>query len=467
MSTTFSPKRARVLDPNQPVRSLSIAFWLWKAIVLVVIISCPGLGYDTSSSLLPYQGNGSVDVISAETKHASLSLPLKFVRWDSIYFAHIGQIGYVFEQEWAFSYAYCHLVSTLSSFLFRSNDSSGAVGFAVAGVALSHLAHYLSVLALYRLSVNVFGHASERTRLVSFLSAALHIVCPAGAFLSAPYMEPLFSFLNTTGFYIYSSSQVDLSKGNSSLSHAKLLLSGCFFALATAIRSNGVLSGILFAYDALRLSFGIVTRRSVWTASVRLCFVIISGCVVALGLIIPQYLAYRTYCMNEAISRPWCQSLVPSIYGWVQGHYWGVGFLRYWTVSNIPLFLLALPMLVILFLSSFWAVSADIPFPTFSSSCKVASALSAGPAAPLLTQLSIAQFILTAMALTSYHVQIINRISSGYPLWYWYLASQIFGASERNLPVLKYSSPFMVIVQAMVIYALVQAVLFGSFLPPA
>ncbi|KAL4942495.1 hypothetical protein BDV06DRAFT_191915 [Aspergillus oleicola] len=450
------------LDPNQPVRSLSIAFWVWKTIVFVAIIGCPGLGYDTSSSLLPFQGNSSVDVI-AENNHASLSIPLKFVRWDSIYFAHIAQIGYVFEQEWAFSYVYGYIVNTLSSLFSLSNDSSGVDGFAVAAVAHSHVAHYLSVLALYRLSINVFGHDTERRRLASFLSAALHIICPAGAFLSAPYGEPLFSFLNITGFYIYSSSKVDLTTGRRTLSHVKLLLSGCFFAVATAIRSNGVLSGILLAYDALQQIYSIITRQSFWAASVRLCFVVLSGCTVALGLVVPQYLAYATYCMNEGTSRPWCQSLVPSIYGWVQSHYWGVGFLRYWTVSNIPLFLLALPMLAILFLSSFWAVGADVSFSSSKSSTKADLALAAGPAASLLTQLAIAQFVLTAMALTSYHVQIINRISSGYPLWYWYLTNMALGSS----PKFKYSSPFLVIVQAMVIYALVQGVLFGSFLPPA
>ncbi|KAL4960444.1 DUF409 domain protein [Aspergillus stella-maris] len=473
MSTASSSKQTasrlpRLLDPHQPVKSLSIAFWLWKAVVFVAVIGCPGLGYDTSSSLLPFQGNSSTDVISpAENGHSSISIPLKFVRWDSIYFAHIAQIGYVFEQEWAFSYAYGYIVNTLASFSSFSNNSSGVDGFAVAAVALSHVAHYLSVLALYRLTINVFGHDTERRRLASFLSAALHIICPAGTFLSAPYGESLFSFLNITGYYIYSSSKVDLTTRKQPLSHVKLLLSACFFAVATAIRSNGVLSGILLAYDALQQAYGIVTRRSFGAASLRLCVVVLSGCTVALGLVVPQYLAYTTYCMNENISRPWCQSLIPSIYGWVQSHYWGVGFLRYWTVSNIPLFLLALPMMGVLFLSSFWAVGADISFSSSQPTTKTSPALAAGPAASLLTRLAIAQFVLTAMALTSYHVQIINRISSGYPLWYWYLTSLALGSSDRSLARLKLSSPFMVLVQTMVIYALVQSVLFGSFLPPA
>lgn len=143
----------------------------------------------------------------------------------------------------------------------------------------------------------------------------------------------------------------------------------------------------------------------------------------------------------------------------------GVGFLRYWTFSNLPLFLLGAPMLAILFLSCFWAIGADA---SSVVSPKAGLSLTRGSASPLLTNLAIAQFFLTAMALTSYHVQIINRISSGYPLWYWYLACQALGLSDHSIPLgPKRKIPFLAIVQVMVIYALVQGVLFGSFLPPA
>ncbi|KAL4752929.1 hypothetical protein BDW72DRAFT_169952 [Aspergillus terricola var. indicus] len=453
-----------VLDLSRPVISLSVAFWIWKAILFVAIISSPGLGYDTSSSLLPLLANGSVEA-APDNKNLSLPIPLKFVRWDSIYFVHIGQTGYVFEQEWAFSSTYGYLVNFLSSFLFPSYDSNGAAEFAITAVVLSHVAHYFSVLTLYQLSLNVFGCETERKRLFCFLSAALHIISPAGAFLSAPYGEPLFSFLNIAGLYSYSSSLVDLAKRKQLRSNVKLLISACFFAVATAVRSNGILSGILLAYDALNLAYEIIARRSP-RAAVRLCFVIISGCTVALGFIAPQYLAYTAYCLNEGLSRPWCHSLVPSIYGWVQAHYWGVGLFRYWTVPNLPLFLLALPMLYILLLSCFWALRARGPY-LLNNSSEASRLLLPGSSAQLPKQLALVQLVLAAMALTSYHVQIINRISSGYPLWYWYLANQALKPRDRPSSAARYSSPFMVSLQAMVIYALVQGVLFASFLPPA
>ncbi|KAL2819463.1 GPI mannosyltransferase 2 [Aspergillus granulosus] len=466
MSPTSKPIASGLpgfLDPSRPVSSLSIGFWVWKAILCVVVISCPGLGYDTSASLLPFQHN---EVISyPDTKHLSLPIPLKFVRWDSIYFVHIAQYGYLFEQEWAFSFVYGRLAQGLASLFSHADDSSGVTQVAAAAVLLSHVSHYLAVLALYRLSVNVFGDDTRRRRLICFLSAALHIVCPGGAFLSAPYGESLFSFLNITGYYIYSSSCIDLSSNKHVLSHAKLLLAGCLFAVATSIRSNGILSGVLLAYDAMWQSYNVLSRRSSCTTMVRLGFTVISGCIVALGLLIPQYLAYTSYCMDADNLRPWCESLLPSIYGWVQSHYWGVGFLRYWKVPNIPLFLLATPMLLVLFLSSCWVFGASAPISSGTVS-KTTPVLSSSPASSLLTQLAISQFILTVMAVTSYHVQIVNRISSGYPLWYWYLVWHALGASDTTQSA-KSRTLVLFVVQIMVAYALIQAVLFGSFLPPA
>lgn len=82
----------------------------------------------------------------------------------------------------------------------------------------------------------------------------------------------------------------------------------------------------------------------------------------------------------------------------------------------------------------------------------------------MLTRLAVPQGLLAVMAFTSYHVQIINRISSGYPLWYWYLVTSPVDLSSSSL---KQSRILVAAVYSMVAYALIQGVLFGSFLPPA
>jgi GPI mannosyltransferase 2 len=70
------------------------------------------------------------------------------------------------------------------------------------------------------------------------------------------------------------------------------------------------------------------------------------------------------------------------------------------------------------------------------------------------------------MALLSYHVQVITRLSSGYPLWNIWLISSI-EASGRKDVVESYDFRPKTIVRWMVIYAMVQGALFASFLPPA
>lgn len=70
-----------------------------------------------------------------------------------------------------------------------------------------------------------------------------------------------------------------------------------------------------------------------------------------------------------------------------------------------------------------------------------------------------AQVLLVGLAITNYHVQIITRLSSGYPAWYWWVAACLRSSKTRGI------GSWMVVF--MVMYALIQAVLFASFLPPA
>ena len=157
--------------------------------------------------------------------------------------------------------------------------------------------------------------------------------------------------------------------------------------------------------------------------------------------------------------------------------YRGVGFLKYWTLSNLPLFLLAAPMLYILLQSSYraWKVETSmIVVPgeqeskDYSGEATWTSATSSdlrGDSA-IARRFAIPQIVLAILALTSYHVQIINRLSSGYPLWYWWLASLIVEDRKSSLWGMKFHYT-SIITRWIVIYAMVQGGLFASFLPPA
>lgn len=74
--------------------------------------------------------------------------------------------------------------------------------------------------------------------------------------------------------------------------------------------------------------------------------------------------------------------------------------------------------------------------------------------------LAVPQLALAVLAITTYHVQIITRISSGYPLWYvWLALANSLGFERPQL--------LRVVVGWMVLYAMIQAGLYATFLPPA
>ena len=144
-----------------------------------------------------------------------------------------------------------------------------------------------------------------------------------------------------------------------------------------------------------------------------------------------------------------------------------MGFLRYWTISNIPLFLLATPMLLLLWRSSLWGIKTPWIADKDRPLTKADQATSPAATESLLIRFAVPQGLLAVLALTNYHVQIINRISSGYPVWYWYLVCLVLNRVGGSPSASKSNRLFSVVVQGMVVYALIQAVLFGSFLPPA
>lgn len=147
------------------------------------------------------------------------------------------------------------------------------------------------------------------------------------------------------------------------------------------------------------------------------------------------------------------------------------GFLRYWTLSNAPLFLLAAPMFTIMTTSSFWAWSKLRPaIPGDQGTVEVLSGKrsSRGDSPDHLLRLLVApQAILLTFTLLNAHVQIITRMSSGYPVWYWWLATIFVRKSSKRTERVRAWDRATIVTRWMVIYAVIQGGLFASFLPPA
>jgi phosphatidylinositol glycan class V len=112
-------------------------------------------------------------------------------------------------------------------------------------------------------------------------------------------------------------------------------------------------------------------------------------------------------------------------------------------------------MFIIMTVSGLWALR-DSPFHQPKDVAKTVN-----PTEPqryqVLRNLAATQLLFTVYTLTTAHAQIITRISSASPVWVWFLA--VTFAKDESI-----ARHF---VRFMVIYAVVQAGLFASFLPPA
>ncbi|KAF2137013.1 glycosyltransferase family 76 protein [Aplosporella prunicola CBS 121167] len=434
-----------------PFASLAVLCAIWKIVLFVVALSSPGPGYDTSTILL-----FGTDAASSIPLSASLGsrLAVKLTRWDAIYFAKLAQRGHVYEQEWAFSWGFARLMAKLAAALPTSEG--GLTAQALSGICIANVAHLLSVLVLYRLVTLMLPDPSERK--TAFLTALLHVLSPAGLFLMAPYAESLFSLLSFVGMLCYC--YTTTFDGTSAVMYClSMLASGASFGLAAVLRGNGLLNGIIFAYGLISHLASISRGEALATAFRRIICTILAGCLVGVGFILPQWIAYQRYCLEES-GRPWCSRIPPSIYTWVQEQYWNVGFLRYWTLSNVPLFLLAAPTL--------WALLTSAQRVILR---KIYASDKGQPTAALphdaMLLFALPQLALAALALTNFHVQIINRVSSGYPLWYMAIAGGLNEKSQLHSLAIAPKHKSNWILRLMIIYSVVQGGLFASFLPPA
>ncbi|KAK3709733.1 ER membrane glycoprotein subunit of the GPI transamidase complex-like protein [Vermiconidia calcicola] len=472
------------------LRDLITIFLGWKLLLLAIACASPGPGYDTSTQILLDQHASGDETWLARLLERVI---LRLTRWDGIYFASASTHGHVNEQEWAFSWVLAKVTSGVARVVFSPASFSPLVKHALAGVLISHVSHLLAVTVLYRLALNVVPGTDATRRHVAFIASCLHIISPAGIFLSAPYGESTFAFLNFAGMLSYilavrqrhSNSHRSTSNGIS-----YVLAAGAFFGAAATIRSNGLLSGLIFAWDAIEAFIRPLNTMRDARSMARFSATILAGMLVAVGFAAPQVVAYTEYCTGGN-TRPWCSHIPPSIYTWVQGHYWGVGFLRYWTLNNLPLFLLAGPVLGLLLVTGLMALrwperTALAPTQQQGRNMKV---MDTEVVKHVLPRFALPQLVLALMAATSFHVQIINRISSGYPSCYIVLAIAIHSALQPSrggdsgardnmsqVPVGTESLwPLNIwdekhcrwIVRGMVMYALVQGGLYASFLPPA
>ena len=159
------------------------------------------------------------------------------------------------------------------------------------------------------------------------IAALLHVITPAGLFMSAPYGESLTSFLSFSGMLCYCrDSASTMGKAHASpVGEVWTVLAGLCFGLASTVRSNGVLNGLIFLQDFLSLTSKILNDGIDIQKSRQSIAIITGGCLVAIGFALPQTIAYIEYCSGNETrqnQRPWCSQMPPSVYIFVQSFYW-------------------------------------------------------------------------------------------------------------------------------------------------
>lgn len=184
-----------------------------------------------------------------------------------------------------------------------------------------------------------------------------------------------------------------------------------------------------------------------------------------------QYSAYQAFCVPYMPSNipPWCSSRLPFVYGYVQEKYWNVGFLRYWTISQVPNILLATPVLVATL--AFCALQlkyCTVPYvlshPFLADIPTVVRAVtqSGSTKSVFMTNKAIIPhaahaLILSLLLLFAAHTQIALRLAASLPTTYWAAAWLMVEHPRTGKWWVTWS----------VVWGALSIILWAVFLPPA
>ncbi|KAI6098965.1 glycosyltransferase family 76 protein [Pisolithus croceorrhizus] len=432
LSPVFAMKAAPVASDHHS-QSLLAQSLLSRLLICLLIVSSAALLtlFDTSPKLILDD--------SASVWTSSL------LRWDVFHFAHMAREGLVYEHEWAFFPGIALVMRWSGSVLSLLGLSPpGWPGLLIGGAivaALSDSTRVLYQLSLYHL------HSSSAAFLATVLS---FFSTSPSALRFAPYSEPFFTYFSYRGMLACARSQ--------------WLRASLYFAVAGVFRSNAVLLCGFIMWDMLvaPLLSGRKDLFSLKTTLRCVAYVVVS----LLPFIHHNYRAYLLFCSSTRVHdrSQWCErGMLPSIYTHVQREYWNVGFLRYWTISNIPNFLISLPVLLSVWIFCIFYLS-HLPRILRDGFARQGSKSSAH--LPLGDSLflnpSILPHVLHGISLTliltfNAHVQIALRVLPSLPMTYWAAARLLIEQPRWGKAWVAWS----------MVWCGLSCVLWAVFLPPA
>nr|CAB3465944.1 unnamed protein product [Digitaria exilis] len=280
--------------------------------------------YDTSASLHPPCLSPSAPSSSSSAPSTNLSAAISSLAvWDGVHFARPAECGYEYEQ----SYAFLPLLPASIALLARSLFAPlvPVLGYravlVLSGHVLNNVAFVAAAAYFYRLSVLIL-----KDRKAAYRASVLFCFNPASVFYSSLYSESLYALFSLGGlFYLFS--------GANTVAVIMLAISG-------SARSNGALNAGYFCFQALLRAYDAAVNKKRPLLVVQ---TLVAAALRSIFIFLPffafQAYGYLNICVHGSSEelRPWCKAKVPLLYGFIQSHYWGVGFLRYFQRKSVAM----------------------------------------------------------------------------------------------------------------------------------
>lgn len=415
-----------------PLGKITASFLLVKAIQIGVVL-LTSVRFDTSSEILINKHESSAHVLD----FAGVFSPLlrkfldRMVTWDMVHFSDMFVNEPVFEHQFVFCPNWLALIRELP--LWHGNF----YGKLLLSILLSNVAHYLTSIIAYYYTKRFFqkklvGNSDVIDRFSGYVSL-LMVISAGGVFQTTGYSENLSNLLTMLTMILRDYSldyQYFKHPSNKYVRNIPLyVLSGTILALNFTIRANSTLLGFFYVYDLCQ--FAILDK------DVRGTIVsILGGVQLFFSIVNMHYKNYQVFCPARG---EWCNDVFPNLFLYAQSEYWNNGFLKYWSLNNVPNFLFAFPTIVIHVNAIYYYYVAELP--------KLRK----------LEPVIIINAFLLILAVFFLNVQILTRISTFLPLSYWYVADLLVSGNKYGKVAVYY----------MLIWTFLQTSLFAAFLPPA
>ncbi|CAL1540899.1 unnamed protein product [Lymnaea stagnalis] len=279
--------------------------------------------------------------------------------------------GYTYENCVAFFPCYPLSVSTLA----RITSTIGILHFSswvlLIGMTLNIVLFLMTSLVLFRLGKAVLGDED-----VAFYGSILFCINPASIFMSALYSETMFSFFLFYALLI--------------LNRKATFMASILIGFSVFTRSNGIVGIGFIIHKIVKIFVKTFSQQrdstkmnssNVFHSLLLVLKTVFKIVIYLLTSLIPfglyQYYIYQKFCLPSSTASDlpnhivtygrsqgykivgdepssWCNQSIALSYSYIQHHHWGVGFLAYYELKQLPNFLLAFPVILLSFRSCWY-----------------------------------------------------------------------------------------------------------------